>query len=709
MEFAEKWIWLPKNKYPDRQTTNYTAFTDQRDKTYTVSEFKREYLFEKEIASAHLRFSGDTEFWLYCNDELIATGPILMGGDFGDNDTARSNYYATELTIEPKGKRLDFFARVKMTPVRICEFSKGHGGFMLAGYVTFTDGTKKIITTDESWKVRLNGAYTRINFYDSRIEPDEYVNAEKVDNIWCAKTSPLRIRSEKRVLPISGGEIYLEPGEEKQTRVQFDMIRAGYYEISVQTDGEVHMDAHCMEFDNDSGYEGFYFKGSVERHRGTLLQSVGCIKLTMRNHSDTPSKVSVALIATHYPVDGEAVIKTSDKMLDKILDVCRHTLKYCRQRIHLDSPKHCEPLACTGDYYIEALMTAYSFGDMALVEEDVLRTAEMLRRNDGRICHTSYSLIWVLMLRDAYLYTGNRELLEKCEDALILLLDRFSTYIGENGIIEIPPDYMFVDWIYIDGITLHHPPKALGQTCLNMFYYAALDAASAVYGILGEEAMAKECVSRKESLKERVNALLFDAEKGLYFEGMNTPTPEHLINYNMPQNVDKRYYLKQSNILAVYSGVCDGEDAKKLIEKIVTDECPGGYQPYFAHYLLEGIYKNGLRDEYLLKVLEKWKAPVEKCSMGLVEGFIPPEPTYSFDYSHAWGGTPLYILPRSLLGLEINEAGLKEITLSPSLLGLESAYVEFPTPYGYVVCDMQQGKEPKITAPDEVKVNISKK
>jgi len=101
MEFAEKWIWLPKNKYPDRQTTNYTAFTDQRDKTYTVSEFKREYLFEKEIASAHLRFSGDTEFWLYCNDELIATGPILMGGDFGDNDTARSNYYATELTIEP--------------------------------------------------------------------------------------------------------------------------------------------------------------------------------------------------------------------------------------------------------------------------------------------------------------------------------------------------------------------------------------------------------------------------------------------------------------------------------------------------------------------------------------------------------------------------------------------------------------------------------
>ena len=54
--------------------------------------------------------------------------------------------------------------------------------------------------------------------------------------------------------------------------------------------------------------------------------------------------------------------------------------------------------------------------------------------------------------------------------ALILLLERFERYIGENGIIEYPPDYMFVDWLAPDGISMHHPPKALGQTCLNMFY-----------------------------------------------------------------------------------------------------------------------------------------------------------------------------------------------------------------------------------------------
>ena len=46
------------------------------------------------------------------------------------------------------------------------------------------------------------------------------------------------------------------------------------------------------------------------------------------------------------------------------------------------------------------LMTAFSFGDMRLAEFDVERTAELLRHNDGRMFHTTYSLIWVRMLYD---------------------------------------------------------------------------------------------------------------------------------------------------------------------------------------------------------------------------------------------------------------------------------------------------------------------
>ena len=115
-----------------------------------------------------------------------------------------------------------------------------------------------------------------------------------------------------------------------------------------------------------------------------------------------------------------------------------------------------------------------------------------------------------------------------------------------------------------------------------------------------------------------------------------------------------------------------------LIEKVMTDKIEGDYQPYFAHFLLEAIYKSGLRDKYTLKVIEKWKAPVKDCRKGLAEGFVKPEPTYSFDHSHAWGGTPLYSLPKALSGFEIIKPGLEKYRVRPSLLGLDSAKVRIP-------------------------------
>ena len=138
----------------------------------------------------------------------------------------------------------------------------------------------------------------------------------------------------------------------------------------------------------------------------------------------------------------------------------------------------------------------------------------------------------------------------------------------------------------------------------------------------------------------------------------------------------------------------------------MEDICPGNIQPYFAHYLLEAIYNAGLSDKYTLKILETWKQPVLECTKGLVEGFFKPEPTYSFDHSHAWGGTPLYSLPKALLGLEINKPGFSEITLKPSLLGLEKAKVELPTPYGLLVCDLQKNQDAVITYPEEMHVHI---
>ena len=439
---------------------------------------------------------------------------------------------------------------------------------------------------------------------------------------------------------------------------------------------------------------------------GFEVLSVGKIEIDVLNLSEESNEIHVSFLASNYPVTQQAKTITSDKELNNVLEVCAHSLKYCRQSMHLDSPRHCEPLACTGDYYIATLMTAFTFGDMRLSSFDVCRTAEILENQDGRIFHTTYSLVWALMLWDTYLLTGEMGLLLYCEKALDLLLNRFERYIGETGLIENPPDYMFIDWLVVDGYSIHHPPKALGQTCLNLFYFGALKTANKIYQKIGSEAKAEGCIHKAIILKNYIINLVWDKEKELFFEGLNTLTHEHLLGTFMPQNCEKRYYRKHANILAAYFEIFDKKKNGLLLEKVLADESLGEVQPYFMHYLLEAVYKNGLRDKYTINLLAQWKQPIAECSKGLPEGFYPPEKGYCFDHSHAWGGTPAYALPLALSGLSIEEEGFKKITFSPSLCGLEYANIEIPTPYGMIRLKLSKGESPKIFAPKEIQISL---
>ena len=701
MNGFEQWIWVPEKLYPDCQKSAFSDMSEKKMDPYGVAEFKKDYVFDEDVQELRLKVCGDASFQLYLNGACVMTGPATVGGDFLGNDDQPGQYYAYQAVLPVKGKEVHFFARVQKDPVQICEYSMGHGGWMLEGEAILADGTKAAIRTDESWLCRINKGYEKPCVFDGEKAADAFVPAQITRDIWQAETAPVPHRTEKE---ISFDPICLKGGEKRTVRLEMDRIYAGFLHASADQDVHVHVQFRELE---EKGSEETLHIQKEDEYRGFYMHSAGVMDVEAENRGDTDCTVQLSFVCTHYPVTDEAAVSTSDQEINQVLDTCRHTLKYCRQTHHLDSPRHCEPLACTGDYYVETLMTLFSFGDMRLSAFDVQRTARMMEARDGRIFHTTYSLIWVLMLWDVYRFTGDRALLEDCEKALGLLLNRFETYQGENGLIETPPDFMFIDWIYIDGISMHHPPKALGQSCLNMYYFAALEKAACVYRALGRAEAAKHCLLKAQNIRSAINTHLFDREKGRYFEGLNTPTPECMLYMFLPGNVEKRYHLKHSNMLACCFGVCDDETGRRLLREIMTDAIEGDYQPWFAHWLMEAVYRLGMREEYTLQLVKKWIAPVKECPKGLVEGFVKPEPTYTFDHSHAWGGTPLYSLPKALLGLDILEAGMGEISLQPCLLGLDDARVEFFTPRGKVTAVLRRGERPEITAPKDVTVHCA--
>jgi len=190
----DPWIWLPIKEYPKTQHTKFDFFGEDvyenscdvaefqksfllhnSDDSYAVAEFRKTYSFNKKIVSVSIRFSGDTEVQLFCNGDMIATGPSAVGGDFLSNGKSREWYYANQTEYVTTRKSLDFFARVKLCPTRICEYSKGHGGFMLCADIRFEDGSTERVSTDNTWLSRKNGAYVSTLVYDGSILPDKYV------------------------------------------------------------------------------------------------------------------------------------------------------------------------------------------------------------------------------------------------------------------------------------------------------------------------------------------------------------------------------------------------------------------------------------------------------------------------------------------------------------------------------------------------------
>ena len=695
------WIWLDAARYPQYQKnfhningTDLQAFPDGLQ--YAVTEFRKTLGDGRRIEKVQLRVSADCFFHLYANDEWIGLGPAAAGGDFLCTGKA-PKHYQNEYELFPAADTLELYARVRLQPEVLTDYSRGQGGFFAQGTLTYTDGSTESFETDESWLARPDTACTGYLRYDSRIPAAEFAPAVPVADIWHAEAAPIPMLDMQE---IGHTAAVLAPGETKTVRLELPRIWGAYPAVTV--DGSCTVTLATRELDGQNALTETLYFGKAGAYRSFRMHSLSILEATLENTGDAPLHAEISLTATYYPVAAEGQFITSDEGLNKVFDVCKHTLKICRQTLHLDSTTHQELMACTGDYYIESLMTVFCFGDLRLAKFDVMRTADLLVQQDGRMFHTTYSLIWVQMLWDIYQLTGDAALLQYCRPALDVLLHRFARYLGGTGVLEHQPDHMFVDWTVIDDFSMHHPPKALGQAVLNAFYYKALTDAEEIYDTLQDAGAATACRCGAQQLREAFERCFWDEEKQLYCDGLGTPHGDGTA-YS-PFNVNKRYFSKYPNILAAAYGLCSDERAENILERITLCEKLQDIQPYFMHYLLEALRKHGLFGKFGKPLLQRWVEVVNECDKGLKEGWIAPEPGYSFDHSHAWGGTPAYQMPMALLGLTVCEPGMRRLKLAPQLYWLEHFDIAFPTVHGTVRVRKQKDLPAQVEAPAAVTI-----
>lgn len=695
---SAKWIWLNDQDYASCQRTFRHIDDPARESfRYCVAEFRKDVAFSDVPTEIRLNVSGDTHFRLYADGTFLGEGPAAPGGDFLRPKGNLDWYYSNPYTVCPAGKEVRFFAEVQLSPQVLTEISYGSGGFYLEGEALFADGSTVVFGTDAGWQARLNGRFTAPCVYDETLEPDAWLSARETGDERALTPAPVKMLEFEKILPPDPALRQFRAEAGKTTRLEFDKVYGA--SVGVEVTGPCSLVFNLCESEGVGRSEETMTFAGEGSYCSFRMHSVAVCDITVKSAAEG-TVLKPYLRFRHYPAPVCGSLDTSDPRFRRIFDLCAWTLKICRQTIHLDSTTHQELLACTGDYYIETLMTLFTYGDMSLARGDVLRTAAWLVQNDGRMFHTTYSLIWVQMLKLVYDTTGDRQLLDACRPALDKLTERFASYTGRDGVIEDPPDYMFVDWMVADGYSLHHPPKYLGQTVLNCFYYGALKTAGEIAATCGwNEKTVWE--SRAAGLKQAFDSVFYDEEKGLYIDGLPDETRE---SKWQPANVPKRHFSRYPNILAPLYGLCSRERAIRLLTWAADDatQMPP-VQPYFLCYLLLGMEKYGLlSSETGKQLLLKWSVSADVCGKGLQEGWYKPEETYSFDHSHAWGGCPAYFIPQMLLGMRIEEPGMKKLSFRPALCGLERAELSFPTPYGMIRCSQRKEEDPVFDVPEEI-------
>jgi hypothetical protein len=722
------WIWLSQEKFPELQESIFTVFCEMGTHHHAVALFRKEIFLEDGIESARAWVSADVKYRLYVNGRMAGRGPAEIGGDFGDVDPPQHWFYDQyELGHHFKSGVNIVTAEVVLQPDQMCDYSMGHGGFLFEANVNYANGHSDRIITDGTWRGIVSYAFGshfrnpyspgHINRYNAMNEPvgwhepefdmSNWPCVDVVEKAECGRwhlipreippVMETRIQAKRVILPFEEHKSRIQSidamlrydescamvtsGSPLTFWLDFGKQHVGYLHFLVEGPAEIKFQISFQEIAGKIDRTSVYtMRGGRQEFEFYNLDVFRYVQITISNFKGKPVKIyNIGCNFASYPVSYDGQFQCSDGLLNKVWDIGRWTNQMCMQAYHLDSPIHQEGLGCTGDYMIESLMNYYTFGDKWLIRQDLLRTAKSLKQKDGVMFCASYSLLWIQMLVDYYQYTGDDSLFMELLPVIdLLLLKRFEGYKGRNGLIENPPNYMFMDWVEIGGQSLHHPPQAMGQAYMNAFYYQALKNGAMISKILKDPSGESRYLKLADEAWRAFNRIFWNNERGLYIDGLNDPRPASN-NPWLPENVKGTYFSQHTNSLAVLYDIAPKEKQAEIMQRVMEDRTLIQAQPYFMHFVFEALHHAGMFNKYGFDQMRRWKLLVDENRSGLKEIWYG-----ECDYSHAWGGSPTYQMSSRVLGVTPIEPGFDVIGISPVFGDLSWAKGQIPTPKGMV-------------------------
>ncbi|MEA4890652.1 MAG: alpha-L-rhamnosidase C-terminal domain-containing protein [Clostridiaceae bacterium] len=394
----------------------------------------------------------------------------------------------------------------------------------------------------------------------------------------------------------------------------------------------------------------------------------------------------------YYDLEYQGSFHCSDPLLDQIWLTGAYTVHLNMQNYIWDGIKR-DRLVWVGDMHPETLTIQTVFGKTDLIHRslDFVRDTTPLPGWMNLI--PSYSMWWIIIQHDLYLWSGDLSYLKSQKTYLTRLLLQLRGCVRGSGRSD-TPDTRFLDW-----------PSSKDQAALDAglqaLHILTLEAGASLMTVLEDEETARLC---------REGAVLLRA-------------------YPVKQPA-----RKQAAALMVLAGIADAAETNQALLAVGQAK---GLSSFYGFYVLKARAMAGDITGSLQAIRDYWGGMLSLGATTFWEDFnldwldhaarIDELPGagqidvhaaygdycyrgYRHSLCHGWASGPTSWLMEAVLGIRIQAPGCRSILLRPDLGDLEWAEGTFPTPAGplHVRCERQSDGRIKTEyqAPDGIDIRV---
>ena len=388
--------------------------------------------------------------------------------------------------------------------------------------------------------------------------------------------------------------------------------------------------------------------------------------------------LEISLDLEYLPLDTKASFECDNELINTLWKTCEYTMLLNSRQGFFDGIKR-DRWVWSGDAYQSYFVNYY----LAFDKEIVKRTIRMLRGAEPMLKHmntiSDYTFYWLCSIWDYYFYTGDKDFVIDIYPDMKEVLSFVEGRLSPDGMFERKPD----DWVFMDWSTF----DPAGPICAEqMVLCKAYDSVAKCAALLGDEETAKSAALHSEYIKETVNKLYWNEEKGAFVDDYKSGR----------ENV-----TRHANIFAILFNLTSPERQEKIVKNVIYNkEITPITTPYFEFYELDAMCHIG-DFEYMTNMLDSyWGGMLRLGATTIWEEFDPTKNgiehyemyggKYEKSLCHAWGASPIYLLGKYALGVYPTKAGYEEYTVKPSLMSFGSFKGTVPTPKGTVTVKMDK-------------------